>query len=240
MGGETMRAGGCWERRRVEGEEGRSYSVGRRREMLSCRGEKCGSIEKRRDEGMQRKEQKEKCCSIGEREEGKGGRDDVALEEGERRGKAEGCVCWHASEILAAPKRARIVSKFALTAVKAVKITGESGGRTEVQKPPGAQPKYCPNTTVCIEVPPRLSWIKPIHNVLNLKPYHERPPDLGPTNVQAPPDLIDGEDEFQVEVDYIIAHCAKGKTSEYSLSQIRVLRTQRRPVVAREELDSCS
>eukprot|EP00961_Rhodomonas_salina_P007263 98145-Rhodomonas_salina.1 len=38
-----------------------------------------------------------------------------------------------------------------------------------------------PNT-VRIEVPPRLSRIEPIQNVLNLKPYHERPPDIGPTN----------------------------------------------------------
>eukprot|EP00961_Rhodomonas_salina_P094561 1272613-Rhodomonas_salina.1 len=71
-----------------------------------------------------------------------------------------------------------------------------------------------PNT-VSIEVPPLLSRIEPtsIQNVLNLKPYHELPPDIGPTNVQAPPDLIDGEDEFEVED--IIAHHAKGKTTEY-------------------------
>eukprot|EP00961_Rhodomonas_salina_P259410 3505104-Rhodomonas_salina.1 len=53
----------------------------------------------------------------------------------------------------------------------------------------------------------------PNTNVLNLKPYHERPPDIGPTNVQAQPDWIDGEDEFEVEG--IIAHCAKGRTTEY-------------------------
>eukprot|EP00961_Rhodomonas_salina_P219167 2962947-Rhodomonas_salina.1 len=74
-----------------------------------------------------------------------------------------------------------------------------------------------PNT-VCIEVPPWLSRIEPIQNVLNLKPYHELPPDIGPTSVQAPPDLIDGEDEFE----------------------IRVLWTRGRPVVAREKLNSCS
>eukprot|EP00961_Rhodomonas_salina_P265524 3589382-Rhodomonas_salina.1 len=55
-----------------------------------------------------------------------------------------------------------------------------------------------PNT-VRIEVPPLLTRIEPIQNVLNLKPYHELPPDIGPTNVQAPPDLIDGEDEFDSE-----------------------------------------
>ena len=69
-----------------------------------------------------------------------------------------------------------------------------------------------PNT-VRIEVPPKLSRIEPLQNVLNLKPYHERPPEIGPTNAQAQPDLVDGEEEYEVED--ILAHRAKGRTTEY-------------------------
>eukprot|EP00961_Rhodomonas_salina_P278135 3757942-Rhodomonas_salina.1 len=64
-----------------------------------------------------------------------------------------------------------------------------------------------------IEVPPKLLRIEPLQNVLNLKPYHERPPEIGPTNAQAQQDLVDGKEEYEVED--ILEHRAKGRTTEY-------------------------
>eukprot|EP00961_Rhodomonas_salina_P179622 2423844-Rhodomonas_salina.2 len=77
----------------------------------------------------------------GEKEEGR-----LLLVREKGRGTVEGCVSWHANEILAALRRARIVSKFALAAVKAevAEETVERSMRSEEGRspePPGTQPQ---------------------------------------------------------------------------------------------------
>ena len=69
-----------------------------------------------------------------------------------------------------------------------------------------------PNT-VKIKVPPRLARIEPIQNVVHLKPYHSRPQHIGPAAIQATPDVIDDHEEYEVED--ILAHRDKGRTTEY-------------------------
>lgn len=69
-----------------------------------------------------------------------------------------------------------------------------------------------PNT-VLLEPTPRLKDIEPIQNVLFLKPYKTRPAELGPQVIHLPPEIIKGEEEFEVED--ILAHRYKGKKLEY-------------------------
>lgn len=64
-----------------------------------------------------------------------------------------------------------------------------------------------PNT-VKIEVPPRLHLIEPLQNVVHLKPYISRTPDIGSSVIHEPPELVDGQEEYEVEE--IIAH--RGRT----------------------------
>ncbi len=42
----------------------------------------------------------------------------------------------------------------------------------------------------------------------NLKPYHPLPPEVGPSHEAQPPELVEGEEEFEVED--ILAHCLVG------------------------------
>ena len=60
-----------------------------------------------------------------------------------------------------------------------------------------------PNT-VRVEIPPRFARLTPLQNVENLKPYHPRPPEVGPSHEAPPPELVEGEEEFEVED--ILAH----------------------------------
>jgi hypothetical protein len=69
-----------------------------------------------------------------------------------------------------------------------------------------------PNT-VLIEVPPRLQRIEPIQNVVHLKPYIVRPPDIGPTDPVPLPDIIDDQEEYEVED--ILSHRSKGTKTQY-------------------------
>jgi hypothetical protein len=69
-----------------------------------------------------------------------------------------------------------------------------------------------PNT-ILIEVPPRLRHIEPIQNVEHVKPYVSRPPEIGPSNIPPIPDLIDGDEEFEVEE--ILSHRTNHKRTEY-------------------------
>ena len=69
-----------------------------------------------------------------------------------------------------------------------------------------------PNT-VLIEVPPRLSRIEPIQNVEHLKPYVSRHPSIGPTPPVQFPDIIDGQEEYEVED--ILSHRKTGTKTEY-------------------------
>lgn len=69
-----------------------------------------------------------------------------------------------------------------------------------------------PNT-ILIEVPPRLRHIEPIQNVEHVKPYISRPPEIGPSNIPPIPDLIDGDEEFEVEE--ILSHRVNHKRTEY-------------------------
>ena len=69
-----------------------------------------------------------------------------------------------------------------------------------------------PNT-VKIEVPPRLQAIQPLQNISHLRPYHERPAEIGPPPVTQDPELIDGEEEFEVED--ILAHRNTGNKIQY-------------------------
>ncbi len=55
-----------------------------------------------------------------------------------------------------------------------------------------------PNT-ILIEVPPRLRHIEPIQNVEHVKPYISRPPEIGPSTIPPIPDLVDGDEEFEVD-----------------------------------------
>ena len=69
-----------------------------------------------------------------------------------------------------------------------------------------------PNT-VLIEVPPRLSRIEPIQNVEHLKRYVSRHSSIGPTQPIQFPDIIDGQEEYEVED--ILAHRKSGTKTEY-------------------------
>ena len=69
-----------------------------------------------------------------------------------------------------------------------------------------------PNT-VLIEVPPRLSKLEPLQNVQYLKPYKERPSELGEQRALPTPELIEGVEEF--EVDDILTHRYVGKQTQY-------------------------
>jgi hypothetical protein len=67
--------------------------------------------------------------------------------------------------------------------------------------------------TVVIEVPPRLKRLEPLQNVQFLRPYKVRPIELGPQKVDLPPELVEGEEEFEVED--ILAHRLVGRRLEY-------------------------
>lgn len=69
-----------------------------------------------------------------------------------------------------------------------------------------------PNT-VLIEVPPRLSRIEPLQNVVHLKKYVRRDPDVGPQPEQLAAVQVEGEDEYEVEE--ILAHRGSGKHTQY-------------------------
>ena len=69
-----------------------------------------------------------------------------------------------------------------------------------------------PNT-VLIEVPPRLTRLEPLQNVYFLKPYKTRPTSLGPQKAELPPEVIEGEEEFEVED--ILSHRLHGNTVQY-------------------------
>ena len=64
-----------------------------------------------------------------------------------------------------------------------------------------------------IEIPPRLSRIQPIQNVVWLRKYISRPPALGPTPQYLPPRTVDGSEEY--EVNDIIAHRLVNKKTQY-------------------------
>ena len=56
-------------------------------------------------------------------------------------------------------------------------------------------------------------WGKhPVFNATLLTPYHETD-EHGPNYIKPPPDLIDGEEQYEVET--ILAHRRKGKGIEY-------------------------
>ncbi len=67
--------------------------------------------------------------------------------------------------------------------------------------------------TVVIEVPPRLKRLDPLQNIQHLRPYKTRPAELGPQRIELPPDLVEGEEEYEVED--ILAHRFVGKRLEY-------------------------
>lgn len=69
-----------------------------------------------------------------------------------------------------------------------------------------------PNT-VRIEVPLRLARIEPLQNVAHLKPYVVWPPEICPTHIPAGPDLVDGQEEFEVED--ITAHRGASRNVQY-------------------------
>lgn len=68
-------------------------------------------------------------------------------------------------------------------------------------------------TAVILQIPPRLQRLSPLQNVCYLRKYTARPPEIGPTTVQAPPDLVDGNEEFEVED--IIAHRLVNRRTQY-------------------------
>ena len=70
-----------------------------------------------------------------------------------------------------------------------------------------------PNT-VQVEIPQRFARLTPLQNVENLKPYHSRPPEVGPSHQAPPQELVDDEEEFELEVEDIIAHRLPGRPSQ--------------------------
>ncbi len=54
-----------------------------------------------------------------------------------------------------------------------------------------------------------------LQNVENMKPYHSCPPEVGPSHEAPPPELVEGEEEFEAED--IIAHqlVSHNKLPEY-------------------------
>jgi hypothetical protein len=69
-----------------------------------------------------------------------------------------------------------------------------------------------PNT-VLIEVPPRLRRIEPLQNIVHLKAYVSRPPEVGPTPPVQLPDIINDQEEYEVED--ILSHRKQGDKTEY-------------------------
>ena len=67
--------------------------------------------------------------------------------------------------------------------------------------------------TVVIEIPPRLQRLEPLQNIQYLRPYKSRPIELGPQRIDLPPELVDGDEEYEVED--ILAHRIVGKRIEY-------------------------
>ncbi len=69
-----------------------------------------------------------------------------------------------------------------------------------------------PNT-VKVEVPPRLARIEPLQNVVHLKRYVEREPEVGPRAEPKDPIIVEGAPEFEVED--ILAHRGKDNRIQY-------------------------
>lgn len=73
--------------------------------------------------------------------------------------------------------------------------------------------KFVTPTTVKLELPLRFKDLDPVQNLGWLKPYKQRGQDLGPAVIQQEPEIIDGEEEFEVET--ILADRYKGTRKQY-------------------------
>ncbi len=69
-----------------------------------------------------------------------------------------------------------------------------------------------------MEIPPCFTLLTPLQNVENLKPFHPSPPEVGPSQEAPPPELVEGEEEFELED--ILAHHLVGphKRPEFLVS----------------------